>query len=122
VTRVSGDCRERYVDDDDGVRSLLSSSEWIICGEAGDDLDAVQNARSIRPDLGIMDIFMLRMDGVAARRIMSGGMRLVVEIWCEPCLTSAIHKLANGEGPSLSEHELQIWAGWQREQVNGQPI
>lgn len=61
------------VDDHEAVRSslrlLLSSSEWMICGEACDGLEAVEKARSIRPDLIIMDVSMPRMDGVAATRI-----------------------------------------------------
>lgn len=61
------------VDDHEAVRSslrlLLSSSEWTICGEACDGLEAVEKARSIRPDLVIMDVSMPRMDGVAATRI-----------------------------------------------------
>ena len=34
-----------------GLRTLLSSSEWIISGEACDGLEAVEKTRSIRPDL-----------------------------------------------------------------------
>lgn len=61
------------VDDHEAVRSglrmLLSSSEWIISGEACDGLEAVEKTRAIRPDLVLMDISMPRMDGIAATRI-----------------------------------------------------
>jgi two-component system response regulator NreC len=52
-----------------GIRSLLSSSECIVCGEACDGLEAVEKAISTRPDLVIMDVSMPRMDGVAATKL-----------------------------------------------------
>jgi len=53
-----------------GVRSLLSSRrDWVVCGEAGDGLEAVEKAKSLRPDVVLMDISMPRMNGVEATRI-----------------------------------------------------
>jgi CheY-like chemotaxis protein len=62
------------VDDHEAVRrgidSLLSAhAEWVVCGEATDGLEAVEEARRLRPDVILMDISMPRMDGVQATKI-----------------------------------------------------
>lgn len=62
------------VDDDErvkrGIRGLLSSrSDWAICGEAKDGVEAVEKANELRPDLVLMDISMPRMDGLQAAQI-----------------------------------------------------
>jgi PAS domain S-box-containing protein len=53
-----------------GVRSLLSAHpDWQVCGEAVDGEDAVKKAKSLHPDLVLMDVSMPRMDGIEAARI-----------------------------------------------------
>jgi PAS domain S-box-containing protein len=69
-----GSLRILIVDDHEtvrrGVRSLLASRrDWVVCGEAADGLEAVEMAKSLRPDVVLMDISMPRMDGVEATRI-----------------------------------------------------
>jgi signal transduction histidine kinase/DNA-binding response OmpR family regulator len=50
-----------------GVRSMISSHPgWEVCGEAVDGLDAVEKAKSSKPDVVILDVSMPRLSGLEA--------------------------------------------------------
>lgn len=51
------------------IRSVLSSRpEWKICGEAADGIEAIEKAKSLKPNVILMDISMPRMNGLEATR------------------------------------------------------
>ena len=53
------------------LRDLLERAGFDVCAEAKDGEEAVDLARSERPDLAILDVKMPRLDGIeAARRIL----------------------------------------------------
>lgn len=55
-----------------GLRALLEpSSEWQICGEAVDGLDAVEQSNSLKPDIVVLDVSMPRLNGLEAARLIS---------------------------------------------------
>ena len=48
------------------LKDVLTRQGYLVIGEAGDGVSAVNLARELRPDLVIMDIRMPDMDGIAA--------------------------------------------------------
>jgi AmiR/NasT family two-component response regulator len=53
------------------LRELLERAGFEVCAEARDGLEAVELARSTKPDLAVLDVKMPRLDGIeAARRIL----------------------------------------------------
>jgi DNA-binding NarL/FixJ family response regulator len=51
-----------------GVRSVILKSrpEWIVCGEATNGKDAIQQAVDLHPDVVILDVSMPVMNGIEA--------------------------------------------------------
>ncbi|MDQ3823707.1 MAG: response regulator [Actinomycetota bacterium] len=53
------------------LKGLLERSGFDVCAEARDGVEAVELARSERPDVAVLDVKMPRLDGIeAARRIL----------------------------------------------------
>src|SRR5579863_10612614 len=48
------------------LKDILTRQGYLVIGEAGDGVSAVNLARELRPDLVIMDIRMPDMDGITA--------------------------------------------------------
>jgi|SRR5215469_892661 len=55
-----------------GIRSILEGEPgWQVCGEATDGNEAVELAKSLRPNIVVLDFFMPRVNGIdAARQIL----------------------------------------------------
>jgi DNA-binding NarL/FixJ family response regulator len=50
-------------------RLLAEHTEWAICGEAADGLEAVGKAATLKPDIVILDLSMPKMNGLEAAKI-----------------------------------------------------
>jgi DNA-binding NarL/FixJ family response regulator len=56
-----------------GVRSVLESVPgWVVCAEADNGRTAVELARSLAPDIAILDVTMPHLNGVDAIRLLKG--------------------------------------------------
>src|SRR5215469_12082459 len=74
-SRLVAALRILIVDDNDavraGIRALLASrTDYAVCGEAVDGLDAIAKAEQLHPDVVLMDISMPHMNGLEATRLL----------------------------------------------------
>jgi DNA-binding NarL/FixJ family response regulator len=62
-------------DDGDSVRNIiglfLEHAGFEICGEAPDGVEAIEQAKKLKPDLIVLDLVMPRMNGAEAASILS---------------------------------------------------
>jgi DNA-binding NarL/FixJ family response regulator len=58
----------------DGLRSLLQAQGHEVLGEAHNGREAVELARTLRPDLVLMDVSMPDLDGIGATRLITAEM------------------------------------------------
>ena len=70
-----GQTRVIIADDESIIRmdlkEMLAGLGYLVVGEAGDGLSAVNLGREVKPDLVIMDIKMPDLDGIAAAKILT---------------------------------------------------
>src|SRR6202030_3662665 len=63
------------IDDGDSVRNIirifLERDGFEVCGEAADGVEAIEQAKKLKPDLIVMDLAMPRMNGAEAASILS---------------------------------------------------
>jgi DNA-binding NarL/FixJ family response regulator len=52
-----------------GLRALLEAHRgWEVCGEAADGMEAVAQARALKPDIVVLDFAMPKLNGLSASR------------------------------------------------------
>jgi DNA-binding NarL/FixJ family response regulator len=60
---------------------LASQSDWVVCGQAENGLQAIEQAARLQPDLIILDVSMPEMNGLdAARRILEASPGILILI------------------------------------------
>ena len=52
-----------------GIRAMLDTQRgWTVVGEAGTGLEAVEQAKRLKPDVAVLDVTMPELDGIEATR------------------------------------------------------
>src|SRR6202011_4712294 len=66
------------IDDGDSVRNIirifLEHAGFEVCGEAADGVQAIEQAKKLKPDLIVLDLAMPRMNGAEAASVLSATM------------------------------------------------
>src|SRR6266446_5692418 len=77
VTSSPAKLRNRIlvIDDGDSVRNIigifLEHAGFEVCGEAADGVEAIEQAKKLKPDLIVLDLVMPRMNGAEAASVLS---------------------------------------------------
>src|ERR1700726_918513 len=106
------------VDDDKQVRNLLRSfvesrTHFEVCGEAVNGLDAIEKARTLRPDLIVMDFSMPVMNGLEAGAVLKAMLPEVPVVMYTVHDTAAmkVQALAAGVRAVVQKHDIDGLAG-----------
>jgi DNA-binding NarL/FixJ family response regulator len=79
--------RVMLVDDNPAIRHALQhvfefSPEWNVCGEAENGREGIEKAKTLKPDLIVLDVSMPEMSGIEAARVIHDIMPTVPLILC----------------------------------------
>jgi DNA-binding NarL/FixJ family response regulator len=70
-------CKRRILVTDDGdsvrdvIRIFLEHAGFEVCGEAADGVQAIEQAKKLKPDLIVLDLAMPRMNGAEAASVLN---------------------------------------------------
>jgi DNA-binding NarL/FixJ family response regulator len=106
------------------LRSYLESqTRFKICGEAVNGLDAIEKARTLNPDLIVMDLSMPVMNGIEAGSVLRAMLPQVpiVIYTAHDCSMIEPHALAVGVRAVVQKHDMAGLAGHLQEILYSQP-
>jgi len=105
-------------DDDPLVRNVLrffleSQSRFKVCGEAVNGLDVIEKARTLSPDLVVMDVSMPVMNGVEAGSVLKVMLPqvLVVLYTSQDSAMIETHALEVGVRAVIQKNDIASFAG-----------
>jgi DNA-binding NarL/FixJ family response regulator len=106
------------VDDDKLIRKVLRSfvesrTHFEVCGEAVNGLDAIEKARTLHPDLIVMDLSMPVMNGLEAGSVLKAMLPKVPVVMYTVHDTAAmkVRALAAGVRAVVQKHDMDGLAG-----------
>jgi two-component system nitrate/nitrite response regulator NarL len=106
------------VDDDKCVRDVLRSfvesrTHFDVCGEAVNGIDAIEMARTLNPDLIVMDLSMPVMNGLEAGAVLKAMLPKVpiVMYTLHDSAAMKIRALAVGVRAVVQKHDIDGLAG-----------
>jgi DNA-binding NarL/FixJ family response regulator len=115
-------------DDDSLVRNVLrsfleSQTRFKVCGDAVNGLDAIEKARTLSPDLIVMDLSMPVMNGIEAASVLNAMLPQVPIVIYTAYDSSMIepHALTVGVRAVIQKHDMAGLAGHLQQILYSQP-